>query len=525
MLEDDRVMQAPPEALPFRRVLGGRYLLEERIALGGMASVWRAHDETLQRTVAVKLLHDHLAADEDLRERFRREAVAAAKLGHPGIVGLYDTGEHPEATYLVMAYIEGPTLRELLAERGRLEVGEAAAVTAQVAEALSYAHTRGLVHRDVKPANILLEVDGGAKVADFGIAKVAESARDLTQTGTVLGTAAYVAPEQVRGEPVDGRADEYALACVLYEAVSGRRPFEAESAMTMAAQRLNEDPLPLRAVRPDVPRGLDHVVMTALARDPAERYPDLAAFARALEPWVGAGPAIDREPGAAEADEADQEAAPVGGLSRGFLRSERTWLAPVTALLVVAIALTAVGLATGVLESTSVPALTATAVDEGGQAPPVPLEAEGLAAFDPEDVEGFVGGDGVENDELLPNLVDGDPDTAWRTERYDEPDFGNLKPGVGVVVDLGGPYALASARVTTPTEGMRFELRVADEPHDDAEAWEVAARVDDAEAREELDLGGVDARYVLLYVVPDLVVEDGGAVAAVSSIELRGQPR
>ncbi|MGM0817843.1 MAG: protein kinase domain-containing protein [Actinomycetota bacterium] len=525
MLEDDRVTQAPAEALPFRRVLGGRYLLEERIAVGGMASVWRAHDETLRRTVAVKLLHDHLAADEDLRERFRREAVAAAKLGHPGIVGLYDTGEHPEATYLVMAYVEGPTLRDLLAERGRLEVGEAAAVTTQVAEALSYAHARGLVHRDVKPANILLEVEGGARIADFGIAKVAESARDLTQTGTVLGTAAYVAPEQVRGEAVDGRADEYALACVLYEAVSGRRPFEAESAMTMAAQRLNEDPLPLRAVRPDVPRGLDGVVMTALARDPDDRYPDLAAFARALEPWAGAAPVIEREPAVPAPDDADDEAAPAGGLSRGFVRSERTWLAPVTALLVVAIALTAVGLAAGVLESTSVPALTATAVDEGGPAQAVPLDAEALTSFDPEDVEGFVGGDGVENDALLANLVDGDPDTAWRTERYDDPAFGNLKPGVGVVADLGSPHALATAQVTTPTEGMSFELRVADERHDDPEAWEVAARVDDAAPREELDLGGVEARYVLLYVVPDLVVEEDGTVAAVSSLELRGEPR
>ncbi len=524
MLEDDRATQAPAEALPFRRVLGGRYLLEQRIAFGGMASVWRAHDETLRRTVAVKLLHDHLAADEGLRERFRREAVAAAKLGHPGIVGLYDTGEHPEATYLVMAYVEGPTLRELLAERGRLEIGEAAAVTAQVAEALSYAHARGLVHRDVKPANILLETDGSAKIADFGIAKVAESARDLTQTGTVLGTAAYVAPEQVRGEPVDGRADEYALACVLYEAVSGRRPFEAESAMTMAAQRLNEDPLPLRAVRPDVPRGLDDVVMTALAREPDDRYPDLAAFARALEPWVGSGPAIERAPATVGADAEGEEAAPVGGLSRGFLRSERTWLAPITALLVVAVALVAVGLATGVLESASVPTLAATAVDESAQEAAVPLEADALTAFDPEDVEGFVGGDGIENDELLPNLVDGDPSTAWRTERYDDPGFGNLKPGVGVVIDLGGAHALTGAEVTTPTEGMSFELRVAEEPHDDAEAWEVAARVEGAEAEEALDLDGVAARYVLLYVVPDLVVEDGGALAAVSSLELRGEP-
>lgn len=531
MTQDDQ--RAPVEAAPPQRVLGGRYLLEERIASGGMATVWRAHDETLARTVAVKSLHEHLTADEALRERFRREAVAAAKLGHPGIVGIYDTGARADHTYLVMEYVEGETLREVLAEHGRLDIDVAAAIGVQVADALGYAHARGLVHRDVKPANILVGRDGGVKIADFGIAKVAESARDLTQTGTVLGTAAYVAPEQVRGDPVDGRADQYGLACVLYESLTGRRPFEAESPMAMAAQRLTEYPLPMRAVRPDVPRGLDDVVMRALARDVNDRYDDVRDFGTALGPWAASTPAILVAPYDAEAEDlpaADGDSPDGDRPARSFLRSEGTWLAPVIALLVVAATLVGVGLATGVLEADRVPSLTAS--DQGalssGPEPatdPIPVAVEDVAAFDPAEVDGHDGGDGVENDEQLPNLLDGDPDTTWRTERYDDTDFGNLKPGVGVVLDLGASHRLASATVETASPGISYELRVADEPHDTAERWTVAAEVTDASASEQVTLSAASGRYVLLYVVPPLVEDDDGAYATISGVELQGEPQ
>jgi eukaryotic-like serine/threonine-protein kinase len=516
MTEDDHTAPVPTDIGPRTRVLGDRYLLEERIASGGMASVWRAHDETLARTVAVKILHEHLAADAALRERFRREAVAAAKLGHPGIVGIYDTGEEGGRTYLVMEYVEGDTLRAVMSAQERMEPEQAAAIGRQIATALAYAHERDLVHRDVKPANILISGDGVVKVADFGIAKAAQAGRDLTQTGMVLGTAAYVAPEQVRGEPVDGAADQYALGCMLYEAITGRRPFESESTMTMATRRLEEDPLPLRSLRPDVPRGLDEVVMRSLAREPHDRYPSMTAFGNALADWaaepVGAASLVD--------DETTALAVDGGGARPSFLRSEGTWLASVLALVTVAATLVAVGLATGVLESEPVPSLTASDQgEEGSDSPPVnavDLSVNDLSAFDPE-------GDGRENDEDLANLLDGDPSSAWRTETYDDAGFGGgLKEGVGFVVDLGETHTLDEVLLTTTLPGANMDIRVADSYSEDAGDWEVVASLEDIGDTVRADLGGAEGRYVLVYIVADLVPVDGErAAASVSGIEIR----
>jgi len=272
--------------------LGGRYLLAERIAGGGMAAVWKAHDQVLDRIVAVKVLHDHLAADEGFRERFRREAISAAKLTHPHVVGLYDTGSDGSQVYLVMEFVDGSTLKEVIAEHGQLDSGRAASVGEKVARALDYAHRRGLVHRDVKPANILIGDDGSVKVADFGIAKADEAEGDLTKTGTVLGTAAYLAPEQVTGEArIDGRADQYGLGCMLYEALTGRQPFKGDSAVATAAQRLDTQPLPLRDACPQLPPGLDAIVMRAMARSPDDRYPSAGHLADALAAFADANTA------------------------------------------------------------------------------------------------------------------------------------------------------------------------------------------------------------------------------------------
>nr|MDQ3343836.1 protein kinase [Actinomycetota bacterium] len=270
-------------------VLGGRYELTERIAGGGMAAVWKAHDQILDRMVAVKVLHDHLAADEGFRERFRREAISAAKLTHPHVVSLYDTGSDGDQVYLVMEFVDGSTLKEVIAQRGRLDPGRAASIGEKVARALDYAHRRGLVHRDVKPANILIGDDGSVKVADFGIAKADENEGDLTKTGTVLGTAAYVAPEQITGDArIDGRADQYGLGCMLYEALTGRQPFKGESAVATAAQRLDTQPLPLRNACPDLPRGLDAIVMRAMSLAPGDRYPATGDLADALAAFADA---------------------------------------------------------------------------------------------------------------------------------------------------------------------------------------------------------------------------------------------
>ncbi len=203
------------------RLLAGRYRLEELVASGGMAQVWRGTDEILRRQVAVKLLHPHLAADGSFVTRFRQEAVAAARLAHPGIVAIYDTCSEAGTEAIVMELVPGRTLRERIDDQAPIDPWQAAGLAAQVAEALDAAHRAGLVHRDIKPANVLLAGDGRVKVADFGIAKAAEGA-DLTQPGLMVGTAKYVAPEQVEGKAVDPRTDIYSLGVVLYEMLCGR---------------------------------------------------------------------------------------------------------------------------------------------------------------------------------------------------------------------------------------------------------------------------------------------------------------
>ena len=365
------------------RVLVGRYELQQRIAVGGMAGVWRARDVVLDRIVAVKLLHEHLAVDEGFRERFRREAVTAAKLSHPHIVNLYDTGTDGEDAFLVLELVEGQTLRDLVASLGRLEPGLAAAIGEKIARALGYAHERGLVHRDVKPANILLGDDAAVKITDFGIAK-ADQHGDLTNTGMVLGTAAYVAPEQVLGRPVTGQADQYALGCVLYEALSGAQPFKGETAVVTAALRLEREVPPLRQLSPDVPPGLEAIVARATAREPQDRFPSLGALADALGPFVDADtnrtaallaahPTSDRRP--------SPTPTPSEGLSAPAWRARRRRVRnalPATVAALVMLAAAAVAVLGGVLDrAEDGPDATSSL------APEVLLTEDNLAVFDP----------------------------------------------------------------------------------------------------------------------------------------------
>ncbi len=269
-------------------LLSGRYRLVSPIARGGMAEVWEASDETLGRRVAIKVLHRHLAGDTVLLERFRREAVAAARLMHPGIVATFDTGREANSAYIVMELVRGKNLREVLDGRGRLPVADALDVARQVAEALGYAHQAGVIHRDIKPANILLvrndRGDIEVKVTDFGIAKAGHaSGVDLTRTGIVLGTPKYVSPEQVRGDPVDGRTDLYSLGVVLYEMLVGAPPYNASSDMATAMAHLNERiPRPSSTVR-SIPGSLDRVVVELLAKRPDKRIQSAAELAQRLE--------------------------------------------------------------------------------------------------------------------------------------------------------------------------------------------------------------------------------------------------
>jgi eukaryotic-like serine/threonine-protein kinase len=261
-----------------------RYRLERRLGVGGMATVQLAMDTRLERRVAVKLLAEHLAADSNFVSRFRREALAAARLVHPNIVQVFDFGseETTGRQYIVMEFVDGPSCAEILRELGRLEPDDAVSILTQACRGLEYAHRNGVVHRDVKPGNLLRSRDGGqVKLADFGIAKAAEHS-DMTKVGSVLGTAAYLSPEQARGEPAGPASDLYALGVVSYQLLAGRLPFDAASLTDLARQQDTTSPPPLHELDPEIPRALSLVVARALERNPDDRFADAGAMERAL---------------------------------------------------------------------------------------------------------------------------------------------------------------------------------------------------------------------------------------------------
>jgi len=252
-----------------RVLLGGRYQIGEVLGTGGMAEVHRGRDVRLGRDVAIKLLRSDLARDPSFQGRFRREAQSAASLNHPSIVAVYDTGEdHRDGSvtpYIVMEYVEGRTLRDVLATEGRMLPQRALEIAAQVCAALDQAHRAGIVHRDIKPANVMLTPSGEVKVMDFGIARATTSAATMTQTAAVIGTAHYLSPEQARGEHVDARSDIYSTGCLLYELLTGAPPFAGDTPVAVAYQHVREDPVPPSRIEPDISAAVDSIVLKAIA--------------------------------------------------------------------------------------------------------------------------------------------------------------------------------------------------------------------------------------------------------------------
>ncbi|MEV7962526.1 Stk1 family PASTA domain-containing Ser/Thr kinase [Oerskovia paurometabola] len=281
------------------RVLAGRYEVGELIGRGGMAEVHIGHDTRLGRTVAIKILRSDLARDPSFLARFRREAQAAAALNHPAIVAVYDTGEdtHVEpgggtahVPFIVMEYVEGHTVRDILGDGQAVPIDEAIEITAGVLSALEYSHHAGIVHRDIKPANVMITPTGAVKVMDFGIARaVADSAATMTQTHAVIGTAQYLSPEQARGETVDARSDLYSTGCLLFELLTGRPPFIGDSPVAVAYQHVREAPAKPSDLAPDVPEVLDRITLKALAKERTARYSSAAEFRNDLENAVRGG--------------------------------------------------------------------------------------------------------------------------------------------------------------------------------------------------------------------------------------------
>jgi serine/threonine protein kinase len=415
-------------------VVAERYELEELVGTGGMSSVFKARDTLLERHVALKILHQHFTDDEQYVERFRREARAVASLSHPNIVTILDRGEDEGRQFIVFELVEGRTLAEALRDEGRLPVRRALEIAIQVARGLGFAHEQGLIHRDVKPQNVILNGDGRAKVTDFGIARSLD-VQGVTQSGAVLGTSNYIAPEQASGRPVDRTTDVYSLGVVLFELLTGEVPFPGESFVAVAMQHVSEPPPSVLEVRPDVPVRVARAVDRALEKDPAERFPTMDAFAAELQACLaelGSSP------------DTDATLIRRGPMLRASRRRHfRPRLLP-AALIVLGVAVLAAVVAALLLHRSS-----GHPSKSGARTLPAarPVHLAGVTSFDPN-------GDHAEHNEDVSKASDGSLGTYWTTEHYQS----FTKPGVGLV--LAAPRAERITRVTVRTDTPGFTARI-----------------------------------------------------------------
>src|SRR5947209_11526247 len=404
-----------------------------------MSTVYKAHDSLLERNVALKVLHEQYNEDEDFVERFKREARSVAQLQHPNIVTVIDRGEQDGRQYIGFEYIEGENLKELVVRKGHLGVREALEIAIEVARALGFAHEHGLVHRDVKPQNVLLNGDGRAKVTDFGIARSLDVEQGVTQTGTVLGTSNYIAPEQASGKHVDQDSAVYWLGVALYGMLSGEVPFPGESFVAVALKHVNEPPPSVLDVGGDIPGRVAEAVDRALGKDPRRRFPTMAAFAAELESCL------------AELDGGkDGEVTMVVPAARRLARKPQQRSVPRLPLGIGVIALLAIaGIVVGLLTLGG---------SKGHQKSSVgsPVSLTGVGAYDPY-------GDGTEHDSEAPKATDGNPSTYWYTESYnDTPSLG--KPGVGLVLDAHAPTQVSRIILRTDTAGFTAQIRATNIP-------------------------------------------------------------
>jgi serine/threonine-protein kinase len=407
--------------------IAGRYELEDVVGSGGMSTVWRARDVLLERKVALKILHARYGEDDEYVERFLREARAVAQMSHPNIVTVIDRGEDRERQFIVFEYVEGQNLKQLLEKRGPLPIDEVVNLALEIARGLAFAHERGIVHRDVKPQNVLLNGDGRAKVTDFGIARSLDVERGVTQTGTVMGTSNYIAPEQASGERVGTESDVYSLGCLLFELLTGDVPFPGDNFVAVALQHLNEPPPSVLERRPDAPPRLAWLVDRALAKDPEQR-PSMEEVVAELE----------------ETRDPSQATVVVSRLARARRRRNVPWplLLAVVGLLLIAAAVAGALLVTDTVE-----------VPGTEPSSPQPVVLTALRSHDP------FGDDRTEHESEVRNATDHDPATAWRTSRYGFGGGSLGKPGVGIVVSTGNPRELRSFTITTDTPGIRAQIQ------------------------------------------------------------------
>ena len=454
-------------------VLADRYELEELVGTGGMSSVFRAHDRLLDRKVALKVLHEQYSSDGDYVERFRREARSVASLSHPNIVTVIDRGEHEGRQFIVFEYVDGENLKRLIERRGPAPVATVLELGMQIAHGLSFAHQQGLVHRDVKPQNVLLNGDGQAKVTDFRIARSLDVQHGMTQTGTVLGTSDYIAPEQAQGQRVDEHTDVYSLGVVLYELLTGEVPYPGENFVAVAMRHINEPPPPVRDKRPDVSPRVEAAVQRAMAKVPEERFASMAEYCRELEACL------------AELQGGATTVAPsVPGRMVHRRRRANPW--PIILALLVVIAIGA-AVAFGIHGFGKGSGSTATS--SGGSSSGSPPKLHATTAYDPY-------GTGGEHDAQAGLATDGNASTFWETEHYDNaPSLG--KPGVGLVLDAGKPVQLQQLGIATSTPGFTAEIKGGDSP---THFTKVVGPSQTVGGQTTFQIGGGSFRYYLLWI-------------------------
>jgi eukaryotic-like serine/threonine-protein kinase len=472
--------------------LSGRYRLDAQVGAGGMSTVYRAFDANLERQVAIKLLHREIATDSDQLERFRREARAVAQLSHPHIVGVIDAGEDEGRPYIVFEYVEGETLKERIRRMGRLPVDEAIAYAIEIARALGCAHSHSIVHRDVKPQNVLIDHEGSAKVTDFGIAR-SMTDEGLTTDGRVLGTTDYVSPEQALGHDVNGQSDIYSLGIVLYEMLTGDVPFHGENQVSVAMKHVREDLPDVQRERRQVSASLAAVLDRMTDKDLARRYQDVPSLIADLEEAL----AIEAARSGTSTGEATAVLRTLPARTRRRLPLKMRYAVPV--LVAIPLAILAV-LVIGLLFNEAVDHTHRGTGAGRGPKPPagtrtVSVGSTSAKAYDP------IGGDG-EHDADAHNVVDRDPGTFWTTEHYNG---GALnKPGVGIYIDAKPGVDAKSIEIDSKP-GWHADLYAA--PPGTAPAgidhgWDKVGGGDIkvSEQRMKLSTGGHRYRYYLVWI-------------------------